>query len=51
MKIDLNADMREVYKRLAEKHNACVAESNGAPPVRENTQVEILSPAPKIDER
>lgn len=48
---DFNADMRHVYARLAEKHNAGVAESNSAPPVRENTQVEILSPAPQIDER
>lgn len=50
-KINLNADLREVLKRLAGKHKAGVAESQGAPFVQENTQVKVLSPAPQIDER
>ena len=51
MKVDLNADMREVFKRLAEKHNASLVEQeqhrtrNAEDPVRGRDE------APLIDER
>jgi uncharacterized protein YlxP (DUF503 family) len=43
----LSADLRTVYARLAVKFNATVAESLGAPPVREKTEVGVLSVAPQ----
>ena len=46
----VTADFRKVLKMvIAKPKNAGVAESRGAPPVRENTQVEILSPAPEME--
>ena len=41
------ADLSKIYKVVvARRKHAGVAESRGAHPVSENTQVEILSPAP-----
>lgn len=49
-KFELNADLREVWLRLAGEFNAGVAESHRAPFVREKTGVKIPPPAPDWEE-
>ena len=51
MKIDLNADMQQVYARLAEKHHAGVAEAAMHLPRKEDHSGSTPDTSPKIDER